>query len=139
MKKEPTTALGRVWRPLVRVSLALLCAGLFYTAWLAAFLLTTEADSAVANAVRWLSSPVVTAAGFAAGTAISERLTGARKTPFLRIFLWPLVGCAVGAGAVYWFGPMLIVFGMFAAGWASVVIREVVIYIAGKRAVDRSA
>ena len=139
MRKEPTTALGHVWRPLVRVALALLCAGLFYVAWLAAFLLTTKADSAVANAIRWLSGPVVTAAGFAAGIAISERLTGAHKTPFLRIFLWPLVGCAVGAGAVYWFGPMLIVFGMFAAGWASVVIREVVIYIAGKRAVDRSA
>jgi hypothetical protein len=128
-----------VWKTLVRAALSLLCAGLFYIAWLAAFLLTTEADSAVANAIRWLSSPVVTAAGFAAGIAISERLTGVRKTPFLRIFLWPLVGCAVGAGAVYWFGPMLIVFGMFAAGWASIVIREVVMYVASKRAGDRSA
>ena len=51
-----------------------------------------------------------------------------RKTRFFHILLWPLSGCAVGAGVVYWFGPMLIVFGMFAAGTASVIIREVVLH-----------
>jgi hypothetical protein len=44
---------------------------------------------------------------------------------FIHIYRWPLVGCAIGAGVVYWFGPMLVVFGMLAAGTASVVLREV--------------
>jgi hypothetical protein len=33
----------------------------------------------------------------------------------------------MGAAAVFWFGPMLIVFGMFAAGMASLVLREVIL------------
>ena len=115
-------------KALIRVASSLLCAGAFYAAWLAAFLLTAEANGSVAYTIRWLSAPVVAAAGFAVGIVISERLTRARKTRFFRILPWPLVGCAIGAGAVYWFGPMLIVFGMFAAGAASVIIREVVLY-----------
>ena len=118
-------------KALIRVASSLLCAGAFYAAWLAAFLLTAEANGSVTHAIRWLSAPVVTAAGFAVGIVISERLTRARKTRFFRILPWPLVGCAIGAGAVYWFGPMLIVFGMFAAGAASVIIREVMLHIKG--------
>lgn len=114
-----------MWRALVRVALSLLCAGLFYAAWLAVFLLTAELDHPIVQAIRWLSAPVITAAGFATGIAIPGRFTKAKRVGFLRVLLWPLIGCAVGAGAVYWFGPMLIVFGMFAAGTASVVIREV--------------
>jgi hypothetical protein len=70
---------------------------------------------------------VTTAAGFALGVTIVERLTRTSRTRFLRIFVWPLIGCALGAGAVYWFGPMLIVFGMFAVGAASIVLREVIL------------
>jgi hypothetical protein len=77
--------------------------------------------------VGWLSAPVATATGFATGIAIFEHLTGASKTRFFRLFKWPMIGCAIGAGAVYWFGPMLIVFGMFAAGTASVALREVML------------
>jgi hypothetical protein len=40
-----------------------------------------------------------------------------------------MIGCAIGAAVVYWFGPMLIVFGMFAAGTASVALREVMLGI----------
>jgi len=46
---------------------------------------------------------------------------------FFRIFVWPLFGCALGAIAVYWYGPMLIVFSMLAAEAASIVLREVVL------------
>ena len=102
----------------------------------AAVLLVGEPGSAVAYAARWLSAPVVTAAGFAAGAALGERLTRVREARFWRILPWPLVGCAVGAGAVYWFGPMLIVFGMFAAGTASVLVREVV--LRAREATDRA-
>lgn len=88
------------------------------------FILAAESGSSVVEVVGWLSAPVITAAGFAAGIAIFEHLTRASKTGFFRIFTWPLIGCTIGAGAVYWFGPMLIVFGMFVVGAASVALRE---------------
>ena len=116
-------------RALVRVALSLFCAGVFYVAWLACFLLTARASSSLAQLIRWLSAPLVTAGGFAAGIAIAEHIAGAAKTQFFRTLLWPLVGCMLGAGAVYWFGPMLIVFGMFAIGTASVILREVVLHM----------
>jgi hypothetical protein len=115
------------WRVFVKLIISILCAGISYAVWLAAFLLTLHWDSPIAEAIKWLSAPVVPATGFAIGVALSERLTRANKTGFLRIFVWPLIGCVLGAGAVYWFGPMLIVFGMFAAGAASVVLREVLL------------
>ena len=130
MDTESAPNLKALWRAVARVASSLLCAGLLFGGWLALFLLTVNLDGAIVTAIRWLSGPVVTAAGFAAGILISGRLTHARPVRFFRVFLWPLAGCAIGAGAVYWIGPMLIVFGMFAAGTASVVIREVVLYVA---------
>jgi hypothetical protein len=118
--------LRRLWRALVRVAFSLLCACLFYSAWMAAFLLTTRLDSPAVETILWILAPVMTAAGFATGIAIRERLAGTARPSFLRIFIWPLIGCAVGAGFVYWFGPMLIVFAMLAAGTASITLREMV-------------
>lgn len=116
-----------LWQVFVRAAVSLLCAGIFYFAWMAVFLLAAGLDSSVT--ILWLLAPVTTATGFATGSAVSERLTGARKTKFLRLFTWPLIGCVIGAVAVYGFGPMLIVFAMLAAGTASVVLREVVLHI----------
>lgn len=110
---------------LARVISSVLCAGVFYVLWLAAFLKTVEMDSLFVKAVAWLLAPVVTAAGFAAGVAVLGFLTKNSKSKFLTTFKWTLIGCTVGAAAVVWFGPMLIVFGMFAAGTASVVLKEV--------------
>lgn len=120
--------LGRLRRVLARIACSLLGAGLFYAAWMALFLLTGSPDSPVVEAILWLLAPVMTAAGFALGIALFERLAGQNRTAFLHIFLWPLVGCAIGAGVVYWFGPMLIVFAMFAAGTASIALREVYLW-----------
>lgn len=86
-------------------------------------------DNAVLEALGWLLGPVVTAAGFTTGIVIYEILSRTRRTGFFRIFPWPLIGCAAGAGAVYWFGPMLIVFGMFVAGTASVALRELIMSV----------
>jgi hypothetical protein len=113
-----------VVRTVTKVALALLCAGICYIAWMAIFLLTAEWEGSLIQAIRWLSAPVITATGFALGIALSERVTGAERNRLLCIYAWPLIGCSIGAGAVYWLGPMLIVFGMFAAGTASVLIRE---------------
>ena len=111
----------------VKATVSLLCAGIVYSVWLAASLLAARWDHPIVEAIRWLSAPVATAIGFALGVAIVERLTRTSRTRFLHIFVWPLMGCALGAGAVYWFGPMLIVFGMFAVGTASIVLREVIL------------
>lgn len=110
---------------LARIACSLLGAGLFYAAWMVLFLLTSGSASPFLQAILWLLAPVMTAAGFALGVVLLDRLAGHSRIAFLRIFPWPLVGCAVGAGIVYWFGPMLIVFAMFAAGTASIALREV--------------
>ena len=111
-----------IWKPLIRVALSELGASLFFLAWLAVFLLTRDASSSALHALRGLLGPAVTALGFTAGLAVGERVTRAQMPPFWRVLLWPMAGCAIGAGAVYPFGPMLIVFGMFAGGTASVVL-----------------
>ncbi len=46
------------------------------------------------------------------------------KIHFLETYKWCLAGCVIGAGIVWVFGPMLIVFGMFAIGTLSVVLHE---------------
>lgn len=118
--------LRRFWKALVRIAVSLLCAVVFYLVWMAAFLLTTGLESPAVETALWLLAPVVTAAGFATGIAVRERLAGKTRPSFLRVYPWPLLGCAIGTGLVYRFGPMLIVFGMLAAGTASVALREVV-------------
>ncbi|TET53379.1 MAG: hypothetical protein E3J64_03635 [Anaerolineales bacterium] len=109
----------------IKVAVSLLCGGVCYAAWLVAFLLIDLSNGAIVEAVLWLLAPVVTAAGFATGVLLHARLTKTSEAGFFRVALWPLIGCAAGAAAVYWFGPMLIVFSMLAAGTASVMLREV--------------
>lgn len=87
----------------------------------------SELYSLFLKAIIWLAAPVVTALGFTTGVFIFELLPGTRKSKFLNIFKWSLIGCAIGAGTVVWFGPMLIVFGMFVIGTVSVALREFVI------------
>lgn len=116
--------LGRL---LAKVALSLLFGGIFFVVWVGAFIQISHLNNAAWEAVGWIIGPVITAAGFATGIVIHEVLSRTRRTGFFRIFPWPLIGCAAGAGAVYWFGPMLIVFGMFVAGTASVVLREFIL------------
>ncbi len=122
-----------LWRLLVRVAFSILSAGVFYFAWMGVFLFATKLGVSIIRPILWLLGPVITATGFAAGIAIFERLTGTSKTRFLQVFIWPLIGCVIGAGVVYPFGPMLIVFGMFTAGIVSVVLRELLWFSGSKR------
>jgi hypothetical protein len=112
----------------VRVACSLVFAGIFYAAWMAVAISTFKAgiDNVVVEVVLWLCAPVVTGAGFAVGVALFQLLPGARRSKFVDIYKWSLIGCAVGAGAVFPFGPMLVVFGMFVLGTASVTLREFV-------------
>ena len=115
-----------VVRVLFKGGVSLLCGGAAYAVWLVAFLLVGRPDSLLGRAILWPLAPVVTAVGFAAGSALVERLAGTGRTAFVRLYVWPLAGCVLGALVVYWFGPMLIVFGMLALGAASVLTRELV-------------
>ena len=110
----------------IRIVLSAACAGITYFAWMGLFLLLRDSIGSLARGILWVAAPVATAMGFAAGILIHERVTEARKATFASILVWPLVGCAIGAVVVCWWGPMLIVFGMFAVGAASVVLRELV-------------
>jgi len=85
----------------IRVFLSVVFAGIFYTAWLAVAIPVTKLgiDSIILKAILWSSAPVMTALGFATGVFIFELLLGTRKSKFLNIFKWSLIGCAIGAGS----------------------------------------
>jgi hypothetical protein len=125
---------GPIRQVAVRVILSSVGGGAFYLGWMVLFLLTADWQSALWDTAVWFLSPVVTAVGFAAGLALGRRLTGRERMAFWRLYLWPLVGCSLGAAVVFPFGPMLIVFGMLAAGVTSVTLREVLDWIRRGRA-----
>ncbi|MHC4160180.1 MAG: hypothetical protein ACYSSO_14000 [Planctomycetota bacterium] len=110
----------------VRIIVSVILAGIFYTGWLVVAIPVIKSGPLFAKALCWLSAPVVTAAGFASGIAIFELLPGTRKSKLRDIILWPLAGCAIGAVVVFFFGPMLIVFAMFALGTAGIFTKEIV-------------
>ncbi len=109
---------------ILKMAVALLGGGLTYSAWLVLFLSTFTLDGLLWQATLWLLAPIVTAVGFAAGAAIHERCVGVIPASFRELFAWSFVGCAVGALAVVWFGPMLIVFAMLVAGTAAIGLRD---------------
>jgi hypothetical protein len=118
--------LRRAAAALVRIIVPALVAGLFWIGFLALFIPAFKTGNTPLVAVGWLSAPLFTGAGFAVGCMIGERLTNVRRSRFSQVLARCFAACALGAGAVFWSGPMLIVFGMFLAGTAGVVVREVV-------------
>lgn len=121
--------LGLLCGVFIRVILSVIFSGIFYTGWMAVAIpvLKSENYSILLKAIIWLAAPVVTALGFTTGVFIFELLPGTRKSKFLNIFKWSLAGCAIGAGTVVLFGPMLIVFGMFTLGTVAIAVRETLI------------
>ncbi len=122
-----------LYRLLVKTLVSVLWAGLTYFVWMGVFLFVSPFDNAILEAIMWVSAPIATAAGFTLGILLMERRAGERSASFARIFMWPLFGCIAGAVSVYWFGPMLIVFGMFVLGTVGVVLREVIMYRKSER------
>jgi hypothetical protein len=108
-----------------RIVSSLLLAGAFLVVWA----VTGDSVLSLSSSWRAICSSVPTAAGFAAGMWLAERRSDTRRTGFLRIFIWPLVGCVVGAVAFFWIGPLI-----FSLGTASLAVREV---LAGKRGSER--
>jgi len=123
----------------LRVILSIIFAGIFYIGWMAVAILVLRTENAgiILKTVIWLAAPVVTALGFTTGVFIFELFPGTGgRDKFFNIFKWSLIGCAIGAGSVVWFGPMLIVFGMFVVGTASIAIREIIRLRSDKRNVS---
>ena len=113
---------------LVRVALSVIFAGIFYIGWMAIAIptLKSEVGGLVVKTIIWILAPILTGLGFAIGPKIFELLPTTDKTHFGETYKWCLAGCVIGSGIVWVFGPMLIVFGMFAIGTMSVVLHEVV-------------
>lgn len=113
---------------LIRVALSGIFAAVFYIAWMAIALSTHKSGFGgwPVKAAVWILAPILTGLGFAVGSTIFELLSATDKTSFCETYKWCLAGCAIGAAVVCVFGPMLIVFGMFAAGTITVVLHEVV-------------
>ena len=119
---------GRGWWPhVLSVGLSVLGGGVLYFLWMATFILLIDQAGLLFEVVLWLLAPLVTAAGFGIGFLVGQRFFSSKKESFANIFVWPLAGCSVGAVAVYWFGPMLMVFGMLSMGTASVILRGVIL------------
>ena len=104
--------------------LSVLFAAVFYVGWLAMFLPSFKMGYENLRLLGWLSAPVITSFGFAIGLWLAYRLFSHERARFFRLWILTFVGCSLGALAVYWYGPMLIVFGMFAGGTAVVAWRE---------------
>jgi len=116
----------KIWlRFLVKICLSLVLGGLFYSLWLILFLLTNSSENQITESILWLISPLITALGFTTGIMLYDHWTGATRTLFWKIYLWAFIGCVLGAVAVYWFGPMLIVFSMLFIGTVSMTTREI--------------
>jgi len=111
------------FKVVLRVIFSTLLAGIFYSLWMAIFLLTRPENSLL-EGLLWLLAPLITALGFALGPFLTKKLQKEEDNRFLETYVWALAGCLLGAGVVFWFGPMLIVFGMFLAGGLSMVIKE---------------
>lgn len=114
-------------KSLAVVAVSILVAGVFHIGWLAAFIPAAKSGVMALQTLGWLSAPVVTAAGYAAGLWMGTRLLTTRTTAFLRILVWLLVGCSLGATALCWIGPMWAGSGTVIGGAASVVLREVML------------
>jgi hypothetical protein len=109
---------------LALLSVSVLVAGVFHAAWLVAFIPAAKSGIVALKVLGWVSAPVVTGLGYATGLWMGERRLTTRKADFLRIFVWPLAGCTIGAVALCWIGPMWIGIGTFVGGAASVALRE---------------
>ena len=110
-------------KPLGLVAVSILVAGFFHIGWLVAFIPAAKSGVVALKILGWIAAPVVTALGYAVGLRIGERLMTQRKPDFL--FVWPLIGCTLGAVGLSWLGPMWIGIGTFVGGAVSVMVREV--------------
>ena len=126
---------GLNWRSLLRIFISLIAGSLLYGVWLAIFLGINPNDELLEN-LLWISAPLVTSLGFSLGVHFFNKIFQDDQGGFLRIVVWPLTGCSIGALVVYWFGPMLVVFSMLVGGVVSIFIRDVILQKQGDKIVS---
>jgi hypothetical protein len=123
MGKPPGTQTDLAQKRILRVVTASISGVIFYLFWLVLFLLNLHFGLLAVNPL-WFLAPVLTGLGFYLGILLFDRLVGVKTHSPGLAFLWPLVGCSLGAFIVYWLGPMLIVFSMLVFGALSVAARD---------------
>ena len=78
------------WWILLITGFSLFGGGIFYTLWLATFLVLTKNIGANYEAFLRLLSPIVTALGFTFAVLITNRILYEWETAFLSVYFWPL-------------------------------------------------
>ena len=111
---------------LPRFAVSVLTGAVFYLVWMGAFILSAPEEGSLLRGLLWSTAPLVTAMGFATGSALFNRLRHLHTHSLGRLYLYPLTGCSIGAAAIFPFGPMLVVFGMCFMGSLSMVLYELV-------------
>jgi hypothetical protein len=91
---------------------------------MALFLVCYAYLSPLFRGLLWIPAPIITGLGFFAGAALFIRLRRLPHPPLLHLYLYPLIGCSIGAAVVFPFGPMLIVFSMCLLGSLSMLLFE---------------
>jgi hypothetical protein len=109
-----------------RFVVSVLFGAAFYVAWMALFLVCSPYCSPLSRGFLWILAPIITGLGFFAGEALFSRIRRLPHPPLIRLYLYPLTGCSIGAAVVFPFGPMLIVFGMCLLGSLSMLLFELV-------------
>ena len=109
---------------IMRILIPVIGGGLFYALWLLVAIPMFRVGSTSGGTLLIIIAPVVTAIGFTIGTLVVESIAKHGSRGLFHAWIWPQVGCIVGAAVVYPFGPMLIVFGMFVLGTFAVALRE---------------
>ena len=112
---------------LIVIGLSVVGGVIFFGLWMVAAIPAAGSQNEFVNTILWILAPIITAVGFAAGAYLPERKLFDSQTRFVKVLIWPLIGCSIGAWCVFWFGPMLIVFGMLLFGTASITFRELYI------------
>jgi len=111
---------------LLRIMVSTAFSGLFYIGWMAVAVPVFKSECCVLNKVLLgIAAPFITALGFTLGILLVDLIFRQQKTNFYCVYKYPLTGCILGAVIVVVFGPMLIVFGMFALGGLSIIFREI--------------
>jgi len=109
-----------------RFVVSVLFGAVFYVAWMALFLVCSAYCSPLLRGLLWILAPIVTGLGFFAGAALFIHFCRLPHPPLQHLYLYPLIGCSIGAAVVFPFGPMFIVFGMCLLGSLSILLFELV-------------
>ena len=122
---HPQHRLYRLINSATRILFSYAGAAVLHFIWLVTFIaIGGKPPRGFIGGLLWCLAPIVTATGFSYGVVFYDLIAFKIRHTLLSVLLWPLVGCAVGAAAVFPFGPMFIGVAMFILGGFTVFLRE---------------